>query len=129
MFSDEKSICLLKHYGKGCIFCNSADEVSPFKEKMICRNCLTSVRNSYRVKFKPAEAAAEKNKTVMPGQGIAKPRKKRAPRRSAIVLIKEVYDLLTEFPDLTQKELAARLDVSPGRISQIMNMKKPGEGG
>ncbi len=39
IFVDQDSI-VLKKYHPTCVFCNDARDVLPYKDKMICRNCL-----------------------------------------------------------------------------------------
>ena len=36
---------ILKKYMPACIFCDSADEVSTFKGKNICKKCLEQMKN------------------------------------------------------------------------------------
>lgn len=44
IYIDEDSI-LLKKYEPGCIFCADASDVTVFKGKNICRNCLGELKN------------------------------------------------------------------------------------
>jgi transcriptional pleiotropic regulator of transition state genes len=39
---DDKVI--LKKYEPSCIFCGDADDIVTYKEKKICRNCLTELK-------------------------------------------------------------------------------------
>ncbi len=40
----EKDRVILKKYMPCCIFCGDADNVTYFKDKLICRNCLESIK-------------------------------------------------------------------------------------
>lgn len=44
IFVDHDSI-VLKKYHPACVFCNDARDVLPYKDKMICRNCLDWLKN------------------------------------------------------------------------------------
>ena len=37
---------ILKKYAPACIFCDSADEVTTFKGKNICKKCLEQMKNN-----------------------------------------------------------------------------------
>jgi len=45
IYVDGESI-VLKKYEPSCIFCSSADEVTYFKGKLICQECLHSLKTS-----------------------------------------------------------------------------------
>ncbi len=40
----EKDRVILKKYEPSCIFCGDADDVVTYKEKKICRKCLTDLK-------------------------------------------------------------------------------------
>jgi len=42
----EEDKIILKKYEPSCIFCSSADEVTYFKGKLICQECLHSLKTS-----------------------------------------------------------------------------------
>ena len=45
IFVDEDKI-ILKKYEPSCIFCNNADNVTYFKGKLICADCLETLKHS-----------------------------------------------------------------------------------
>ncbi len=44
IFVDEDRI-ILKKYQPCCLFCNDGDDIVVFKDKKICRKCLTELQN------------------------------------------------------------------------------------
>ncbi len=44
IFTDEDKV-ILKKYQPACIFCGNADNVTYFKGKLICRDCLEELKN------------------------------------------------------------------------------------
>ncbi len=47
IFVSEDSI-ILKKYQPTCMFCNSADDTIIFKDKKICKKCLTEIKDLNR---------------------------------------------------------------------------------
>ncbi len=45
IFTDDDKI-ILKKYQPACLFCGSADDVTYFKGKLICSNCLNELKNN-----------------------------------------------------------------------------------
>lgn len=45
IFVDEDKI-ILKKYEPACVFCGNADNVTFFKGKLICRDCIEAMKNS-----------------------------------------------------------------------------------
>ncbi len=45
IFIDDEKI-ILKKYQPACIFCGNADNVTFYKGKLICRDCMTDIRAS-----------------------------------------------------------------------------------
>lgn len=44
IFVDGDSI-ILKKYHPSCIFCGDARDVQPYKNKLVCKNCLADLRD------------------------------------------------------------------------------------
>lgn len=42
----EEDKIILKKYAPACIFCNNADDVTYYKGKLICRDCLQYLKTS-----------------------------------------------------------------------------------
>lgn len=45
LFTEPDAI-VLKKYGMSCVFCQSSDELSDFKGKTVCRNCLNELKKA-----------------------------------------------------------------------------------
>jgi transcriptional pleiotropic regulator of transition state genes len=45
IFTDEDKV-ILKKYQPACIFCGNADNVTYFKGKLICKDCLEELKNA-----------------------------------------------------------------------------------
>ena len=48
IFVDEEKI-VLKKYQPACIFCGNADNVTFFKGKLVCSDCLISLKKSVQI--------------------------------------------------------------------------------
>lgn len=47
IFLDEDDLSIiLKKYTPGCIFCGEMDDITNFKDKMVCHNCLKDVKQA-----------------------------------------------------------------------------------
>ncbi len=44
IFTDEDKI-ILKKYQPACLFCGNADNITYFKGKLICKDCLAELKN------------------------------------------------------------------------------------
>ena len=44
IFVDDEDTIILKKYEPSCIFCNEAKNVSMYKDKLICSDCLDDLR-------------------------------------------------------------------------------------
>ncbi|MEG2144371.1 MAG: AbrB/MazE/SpoVT family DNA-binding domain-containing protein [Oscillospiraceae bacterium] len=44
IYVDEASI-ILKKYQPSCVFCGNSDNLSEYKEKIICEKCVKAIRN------------------------------------------------------------------------------------
>ena len=44
IFTDEDKI-ILKKYQPACLFCGNADDITYYKGKLICKNCLEELKN------------------------------------------------------------------------------------
>lgn len=40
----DKDMVILKKYQPGCIFCGDADNITYYRDKRICRNCLADLK-------------------------------------------------------------------------------------
>lgn len=47
IFVDEDKI-ILKKYEPSCIFCGNADNVEFYRGKLICKDCLENLKNSFK---------------------------------------------------------------------------------
>lgn len=45
IFVEDNDKIILKKYHPACIFCNDAGDVTMYKDKLVCRNCLKELRN------------------------------------------------------------------------------------
>ncbi len=43
IFTDGDSI-ILKKYQPSCVFCNETQEVIPFAQKLVCKKCITALK-------------------------------------------------------------------------------------
>ena len=45
IFTDDDKI-ILKKYQPACLFCGNADDITYYKGKLICKNCLEELKNA-----------------------------------------------------------------------------------
>ncbi|GAC44167.1 AbrB/MazE/SpoVT family DNA-binding domain-containing protein [Paenibacillus popilliae] len=97
---DDDILVLRKYTSTECVFCQSMESVTYYKDQFICSSCLQ-------------ELAGVQNLTPIAPQPQAK---KRAKTSELIQRLRKAFE---EHPGATQKELANILGISQGRISQL----------
>ncbi len=46
--SYHKGALLVKKINESCVFCDSAEQLFPFEERMVCRDCMKKMKEIYR---------------------------------------------------------------------------------
>lgn len=109
-FIDEqtKTLAASKYGSPCCVFCYSIQNIQPFKGRLICEDCWTGVLQA---------------PTVEPMSGGYNPLlktvsiKKRQSTNTTLLLLQEH---IQAYPSMTQTQRAAALQLSQGRVSQLM---------
>ncbi|WP_010273694.1 AbrB/MazE/SpoVT family DNA-binding domain-containing protein [Paenibacillus senegalensis] len=101
-YDDEKqSIMIRKYRAEECLFCKGTVELRYFKERFICAHCITSMG---------------KHKEPVP-EPIPEIEVKRVKRKDTM---QRLLTAMQKFPHASQKELAAQVGISQGRVSQLI---------
>ena len=113
-FIDEqsKTLAASKYGSPCCVFCFGIQNIQSFKGRLICEDCWTGVLQAPKVE--PTSVAVEvvdtpHSKTVSI--------KKRQSTNTSLLLLQEH---IQAYPSMTQTQRAAALQLSQGRVSQLM---------
>lgn len=107
-FITPEGLMIRKYTGVSCYFCGAVDHLSYFRDHLICKNCVESLKSgnpsSYSNEAQPAQP------------------KKRRSYRNQNELLNKLKQLMQEHPNASQKELAEMLELSQGRVSQLKKL-------
>ncbi|MBE7901091.1 regulator (plasmid) [Paenibacillus polymyxa] len=98
-----------KYNGVSCRLCNAAQDLSYFKNSLLCRQCILEMKG-------------KKGVTLVPVPAVKKKPKKSRVHRPTLQLLKNLKQLIREHPEAKQSEYANWLGVSQGRISQLKKL-------
>ncbi|MMZ56866.1 Transition state regulatory protein AbrB [compost metagenome] len=98
-----------KYNGVSCRLCNAAQDLSYFKNSLLCRQCIIEMKGNVGVTLTPAPPIKEK------------PKESRV-HRPTLQLLRDLRQLIREHPEAKQSEYAKSLGVSQGRISQLKKL-------
>ena len=106
--SDNNIIVIRKYRSNECTFCRAMENVTYYNEQFICMTCLAELK----------QALLQPPQTIILKQRRPQPIKVSGTKRTKEMLmrLKQAYQ---ETPEESQKELATRLGISQGRISQL----------
>jgi transcriptional pleiotropic regulator of transition state genes len=107
-FITPEGLMIRKYTGVSCYFCSAVDNLSYFKDHLICVDCIENLKSG-----KPFSDSSEAQ-SVEP--------KKRRNYRNQTELLDKLKQLMQEHPKVSQKELAEMLELSQGRISQLKKL-------
>jgi AbrB family transcriptional regulator, transcriptional pleiotropic regulator of transition state genes len=103
-FSDEHTIIVRRYRSNCCIFCLESEGLIHFKGQLVCRKCITEIlAQAGSIATAPAAAAPTEEK-----------------RRSQADKLKQMQLMLQDNPDLRQQDLAKKLGISQGYVSQLL---------
>ncbi len=94
-----------KYTGVSCYFCGAVDDLSYFRDHLICSDCIEKLKSD-----NPSSHSGE----TRPAQP-----KKRRNYRNQTELLHKLKQLMEKHPNVSQKELAEMLELSQGRVSQL----------
>ncbi|MMZ48188.1 Transition state regulatory protein AbrB [compost metagenome] len=107
---DEKGFLGIgKYNGVSCRLCSSVQDLSYFRNSLLCKQCILEMKGNVGVTPVPAPPVKEKSK-------------KNRVQRPTLQLLKELRQLIREHPKAKQSEYAKWLDVSQARISQLKKL-------
>ncbi|MDO7906449.1 AbrB/MazE/SpoVT family DNA-binding domain-containing protein [Paenibacillus sp. JX-17] len=110
-FIEGKTLMLRKYKSTNCIFCGSIQTDTYFKEQFICSDCAEEMKEA---KFVPLEM-------TKPSEVEQQTPPKKVYRRTDDIL-GQMKTLMEEHPHSSQKQLAAMLGISQGRVSQLKKL-------
>ncbi|WP_431086176.1 AbrB/MazE/SpoVT family DNA-binding domain-containing protein [Paenibacillus sp. 8b26] len=107
-FITPEGLMIRKYTGVSCYFCGAVDNLSYFRDHLICSDCIEKLKSD-----NPSSHLSE----TRPAQP-----KKRRNYRNQTELLYKLKKLMEEHPNVSQKELAEMLDLSQGRVSQLKKL-------
>lgn len=102
--TDNSVVVLRKFRSTTCLFCAAAQDLSMFKEQLLCKDCAKSL-----VSGVDNESIHEKSEDI-----------KMTRKRS--IKWEQLQNLLRARPNISRKEIAEALDVSIARVSQMFKV-------
>lgn len=114
-FIDDQTIMLRKYRSTCCLFCQSDENLTMFRNQFVCKACIQEALGEnglIPMQDGVREAAPVRTET--------KPIKVK--RRNQSELLKAIEQAVTADPSIKQKQLAEILGVTQGRISQLMKL-------
>ncbi|MBC8080371.1 MAG: regulator [Gorillibacterium sp.] len=105
--SNNNTIVIRKYRSNECTFCRSMENVTYYHEQFICMSCLDELKHSL---FEAPPALISKQRKPHVADNYTKK------TNEMLMRVKQAF---LETPDVSQKELANRLGISQGRISQL----------
>ncbi|MMZ53030.1 Transition state regulatory protein AbrB [compost metagenome] len=113
IFIDDETgfMALRKYIGVSCKMCGTIEDLTYFRDSFICKSCMSDLKENVGVTSVPVATVFNDN-TAPP---------KRTYQASA-QLINTLRELIHKYPYAKQKEIAALLGVSQGRISQLKKL-------
>ncbi|MGW8958408.1 AbrB/MazE/SpoVT family DNA-binding domain-containing protein [Paenibacillus sp. NPDC055715] len=107
-FITPEGLMIRKYTGVSCYFCGTVDNLSYFRDHLICNDCIEKLKSD-----NPSSHLGETRS--------AQPKKRRNYRNQTELLYK-LKLLMEEHPNVSQKELAEMLELSQGRVSQLKKL-------
>ncbi|MGM1021113.1 MAG: AbrB/MazE/SpoVT family DNA-binding domain-containing protein [Bacillota bacterium] len=107
-FITPEGLMIRKYTGVSCYFCGAVDNLSYFRDHLICNDCIEKLKSD-----NPSSHLGEKRS--------AQPKKRRN-YRNQTELLHKLKQLMEEHPNVSQKELAEMLELSQGRVSQLKKL-------
>lgn len=98
---DKQSIMIRKYRAEECLFCKGTIQLRYFKERFICAHCVVGMGQ---------------HKESAP-QEVPEIEVKRVKRRDTV---QRLLAAMQQHPHASQKELAAQIGISQGRVSQLI---------
>ncbi|MFK4301839.1 MULTISPECIES: AbrB/MazE/SpoVT family DNA-binding domain-containing protein [unclassified Paenibacillus] len=107
-FITSEGLMIRKYTGVSCYFCGAVDDLSYFRDHLICSDCIEKLKSD-----NPSSHSGE----TRPAQP-----KKRRNYRNQTELLHKLKQLMEKHPNVSQKELAEMLELSQGRVSQLKKL-------
>ncbi|MGW8958881.1 AbrB/MazE/SpoVT family DNA-binding domain-containing protein [Paenibacillus sp. NPDC055715] len=103
-------LSMQKYIGVACKLCNAVEDLTYFRNSLLCKNCIQNLKGNIGV-----------SRTLAPM--VKKPAYKgKRVNQSSQKLIQRLRELVHEHPRAKQGEYAQWLGVSQGRISQLKKL-------
>jgi transcriptional pleiotropic regulator of transition state genes len=127
--TDTNEIAMKRYTGMSCTFCYTCDGIKVFKNKLVCCSCWdeisilsdpktdTFVDESLN-KLEAELQTAVTSETVDLNETVVGNRK----RKNVSEALAIIEQILESNPRIKQKEIAGLLNISQGRISQLMSL-------
>ncbi|SDD52502.1 transcriptional pleiotropic regulator of transition state genes [Paenibacillus sp. CF095] len=132
-FTEGKELILRKYKSTLCVFCGDMDTDMYFKEQFICRTCALDLKLQDDI---PQEFVPQIIKTPTSPERIIPDSKQDTSnefnekatkdypnlRPKTAIKLKQLKEIIEQQPDLSQQQIADKLGISQGRISQLKRL-------
>ncbi|WP_408895270.1 AbrB/MazE/SpoVT family DNA-binding domain-containing protein [Paenibacillus taichungensis] len=132
-FTEGKELILRKYKSTLCVFCGDLDTDMYFKEQFICRTCALELKHQDDI---PQEFVPQTIKIPEPSESTAPTSKQDMSnefnetasneypdlRQKTAIKLKHLKEIMEQQPDLAQHQIADKLGISQGRISQLKKL-------
>lgn len=123
---DDKQIMLRKYRTQECIYCESVENLTYFRERFVCTSCLKEFKTLYEsgLLVSPQEPAATlESKHYRSPKGQANLRKRMKREETWELLV----NVMNSYPEASQAQWARLIGIQQSRVSQLIRlMKKEG---
>lgn len=103
-------LSMRKYIGVACKLCNAVEDLTYFRNSLLCKKCIQELKGNIGVSRTPAPMVKE---PAYKGKRV---------NQSSQKLIQRLRELVHEHPHAKQGEYAQWLGVSQGRISQLKKL-------
>ncbi|MEK5645794.1 MULTISPECIES: AbrB/MazE/SpoVT family DNA-binding domain-containing protein [Paenibacillus] len=122
---DDKQIMLRKYRTQECIYCQSVEDLTYFRERFVCSSCLKEFKTLYEsgLLVSPRESATLESKHYILPKGQANLRKRMKREETWELLV----NVMNSYPEASQAQWARLIGIQQSRVSQLIRlMKKEG---
>lgn len=132
-FIEGKELILRKYKSTLCVFCGNLDTEMYFKEQFICRTCATQLKHPEdtpewfvpQPKKSPASAerpASESARAASSDSDEKTGNEYPDLRPKTARMLQQMREIVEQHPGLAQQQIAEKLGISQGRVSQLKKL-------
>ncbi|WP_168123970.1 AbrB/MazE/SpoVT family DNA-binding domain-containing protein [Paenibacillus sp. HB172176] len=119
---DEKRLMFRKYRTQECLFCQSVESLSYFRGRFVCLSCIQDVPPVVQPVL--LESAATLENLPIENSNMESIQQEQKRRKKSSELLKQLDGLMKSRSEASQSEWARILGVTPGRVSQLLKLKR-----